>query len=68
MSAVMLAGLPGGAAHAADRDRDAKAKGSTLKMKPRQVSKHTAKLRKESIKNRNKQMADIKKSRQRKKH
>ena len=48
---------------AADRDRGS-TKSSAMKMKPKKLSKHTAKLRKERTKDRKKQMADIKKSNQ----
>lgn len=50
-----------------DRDRDNKPRNETMKMKPKKLSKHTAKLRKQRVKDRNKQMADIKKSNQQRK-
>lgn len=52
-------------AHVSDRDRDGNNKNATtLKMKPRKLSKQTAKLRKSRNKDRQKHMAYIKKSNQ----
>ena len=49
-----------------DNDRDkGKAKNETLKMKPKKVSKQTAKLRQQREKDRQKHMASIKRSNQR---
>ena len=47
----------------ADRD-NGKAKNETMKMKPKKLSKQTAKLRKQREKDRTKQMATIKRSNQ----
>ncbi|MFC5270490.1 hypothetical protein [Adhaeribacter terreus] len=66
---VNAAGLTA-TANIADRDRDGNSKNATtLKMKPRKLSKQTAKLRQSRNKDRKKHMAYIKKSnQQRNKH
>ena len=49
-----------------DNDRDkGKAKNETLKMKPKKISKQTAKLREQRAKDRQKHMQTIKRSNQR---
>jgi hypothetical protein len=61
LSVVTAVGLQA-APDSEDRGKGKKEKSSTLAMKPKKLSKHTAKNRKQVTRDRQKHMADIKRS------